>query len=32
MICHSYVKEGKIIYLGDCTHALAGQTIPMEAF
>ena len=28
--CHLYVTDGKIIYLGDCTHHLAGQTIEME--
>jgi hypothetical protein len=26
-ICHSFVKDGKIQYLGDCTHGLAGQTV-----
>lgn len=29
-VCHFYVKNGQIEYLGDCTHALAGKTIPME--
>ena len=29
--CHIFVKEGKIQYLADCTHALAGQTVPMVA-
>jgi Family of unknown function (DUF6527) len=24
--CHSFVKEGRIEYLGDCTHTMAGQT------
>lgn len=28
--CHSFVRDGQIQYLGDCTHALAGQTVPME--
>jgi len=28
-ICHSYVTEGKIQYLGDCTHAFAGRTIEL---
>jgi len=27
--CHLYVKEGKIQYLNDCTHKLAGQIINM---
>ena len=29
-ICHSFVTDGKIRYLGDCTHALKGKTVPME--
>lgn len=28
-ICHSFVKNGKIQYLNDCTHELAGKTIDM---
>ena len=27
--CHSYIKEGKIQYLSDCWHSLAGQTIEL---
>ncbi len=27
--CHLYVTDGKIIYCGDCSHGLAGQTIEM---
>jgi hypothetical protein len=30
MVCHSYVTDGIIHYLGDCTHEFAGQSIPME--
>jgi hypothetical protein len=26
-VCHSFVTDGKIQYLGDCTHELAGQTV-----
>jgi Family of unknown function (DUF6527) len=26
-ICHSFVTDGKIKFLNDCTHALAGQTV-----
>ena len=26
-ICHSFVTDGRIQFLGDCTHALAGQTV-----
>jgi hypothetical protein len=31
-ICHSFIREGKIQFLGDCTHALAGQTVDMVPF
>ncbi len=27
IICHSFVREGRWEFLGDCTHALAGQTV-----
>ncbi len=26
-VCHSFVRAGRWEYLGDCTHALAGQTV-----
>ena len=29
-VCHSFVTDGQIQYLGDSTHALAGQTVPLE--
>jgi len=25
--CHSYIREGRIEFLHDCTHELAGQTV-----
>lgn len=28
-VCHFYITDGKIQYLTDCTHKLAGQTIDM---
>lgn len=28
-ICHSFVTDGQIQFLDDCTHALAGQTVPL---
>lgn len=28
-VCHSFVRGGCIEFLGDCTHKLAGQTVPM---
>lgn len=27
--CHSFVRDGQIQFLGDCTHALANQTVPL---
>lgn len=29
--CHCFVREGMIQFLGDCTHSLAGKTVPIEA-
>lgn len=29
MVCHSFIREGRIEFLGDCTHALAGQTVDL---
>lgn len=29
--CHSYVTDGRIQYLDDCTHHLAGQTIALPS-
>jgi hypothetical protein len=27
--CHSFVVDGQMQFLGDCTHALAGRTVPI---
>jgi hypothetical protein len=27
--CHTFVRAGQIQYLGDCTHDLRGQTVPL---
>ncbi len=27
--CHSFVRDGAIEFLSDCTHALAGRTVPL---
>lgn len=27
--CHSFVRNGRIEFLSDCTHALAGQTVDL---
>lgn len=29
VICHSYVTDGKIQFLDDCTHVFAGQTLDL---
>lgn len=28
--CHLFVREGKIEFLGDCHHSLAGKTVEMK--
>lgn len=28
-VCHSFVRGGRIEFLSDCTHALAGQTVEL---
>lgn len=28
-VCHSFVKNGTIQFLGDCTHKLVNQTVPL---
>ena len=28
--CHLFIRDGRLEYLADCHHALAGQTVPME--
>lgn len=27
--CHSFIRDGRIQFLSDCTHALAGQTVDL---
>src|SRR5574343_611692 len=29
MVCHTFVTDGRIQFLSDCTHALAGQTVEL---
>lgn len=29
LVCHYFVKAGRIEYLSDCTHELAGQTVDL---
>lgn len=28
-VCHYFLRDGQIQFLGDCTHAMAGQTVPL---
>lgn len=28
-VCHSWINDGKVQFLDDCTHELAGQTIDL---
>lgn len=28
-VCHYFLKEGNLQFLGDCTHAMKGQTVPL---
>jgi len=28
-VCHSFIRDGQIEFLTDCTHSLAGQTVPL---
>lgn len=28
-VCHSFMRAGQMEFLGDCTHALAGKTVPL---
>ena len=28
-VCHSFIRDGKIQFLGDCTHELRGQTVDL---
>ena len=28
-VCHSFLRQGRLEFLGDCTHALAGQTVDL---
>lgn len=31
-VCHSFVIDGRIRFLNDCTHALSGQTVDIPPF
>lgn len=30
--CHSFITDGKIKYLGDCTHDMKNQTVELKGF
>lgn len=30
LVCHSFVRNGEIQFLSDCTHVLAGQTVALR--
>ena len=30
--CHLFLRAGQLQFLGDCTHALAGQTVPLPEY
>jgi hypothetical protein len=30
--CHSFVRDGRIEFLSDCTHALAGQSVELPEY
>ncbi len=32
VVCHSFVREGRIQFLTDSTHPLKGQTVPLPDF
>jgi Family of unknown function (DUF6527) len=32
LVCHSFITDGKIEFLDDCTHELRGKTVPLEPF
>lgn len=31
-ICHSYIRDGFILFLSDCTHGLKSQTVAVPEF
>lgn len=30
-VCHTFIRNGVVEFLADCTHALAGQSVPLRA-
>jgi len=31
-VCHYFLHAGQLQFLSDCTHKLAGQTVPLPSF
>lgn len=31
-VCHYFIRDGRIQYLGDCTHAMKGTTVDLPDF
>lgn len=31
-VCHTFITDGMVRFLGDCTHAFAGQTVALPDF
>lgn len=31
-VCHTFINDGVVQFLPDCTHDLAGQSVPLEPF
>nr|WP_182312059.1 DUF6527 family protein [Comamonas testosteroni] len=31
-VCHTFVTDGRIQFLGDCTHVMAGQTVDLPVW
>ena len=31
-VCHSFVRDGRIEYLPDCTHELSGKTVTLDPY
>lgn len=29
VVCHTFITDGMVQFLGDCTHQFAGQTLPL---
>ena len=32
IVCHSFIRGNRWVFLSDCTHTLAGETVPLTPF